>query len=138
MKALNAAFAGIPFAGLLLLASSPASAATGTCDVTVNRTYANGTYEVTKQVMPNKDCICYIQTGSEPQDTGIEQRITAVRKSRRCDDAVVMAIPPGSQAVPGAVAGIAGMKILPALAAMAAAGAGIAAIDSSNDSPASP
>jgi hypothetical protein len=139
MKPIHAAMLGVPFAGLMLLATAgPASAASKGCDVQVNRTYADGTYEVTKQVMPNHDCVCYIQTGKNPQSAGIEQRIVALRRARSCDDAVVMAIPAGSHAVPGAAAGAAAFRILPALAAtLGTAGLAIAAANHDNG-PSSP
>lgn len=125
----------LPFAGFAALAATPASAAAKGCDVEVNRSYADGTYEVTKQIMPNKDCVCYIQTGKDPQSAAIEQKIVALRRARECDDAVVMAIPAGSKAVAGATAGSSFMKIVPALAA---AGAATAAVAASAGGPSSP
>jgi hypothetical protein len=118
-----------------LLAASPLSAADGKkCDVTVDRGYSNGTYEVTRQELANGDCVCYIQTGASPQSVSIENRIADLRENRQCSDATAMVVPSGKTAAATAVPG---KFTLIAFAAAGAAGVAVAASGSS-DSPESP
>lgn len=118
-----------------LLAASPVSAADGKkCDVTVDRAFSSGTYEVTRQELANGDCVCYIQTGASPQSESIENRIAALREQRQCSDATAMVVPLGAAAAPTAVPGT---FTLVGLAAAAAAGVAMAASNSS-ETPSSP
>jgi len=121
--------------GLLTALASPAQAAEDNkCLVTVNRDYANDTYEVTRQVLANGDCVCYIQTGREPQSTDIERKIVNLRRERECAAATVMAVPAGHSVA--ATSTVGKFTVLP-FAAAAAAAAAIAA-GSGNGNPASP
>ncbi len=139
MRVTHLFVAGMPITAFALLLGTPAFAeAKGkTCDVTVDRNYASGIYEVTRQELPNGDCICYIQTGPEPQSEGVEGRIVSLRKARSCADAVVMAVPAGQAAAPGVAAGASNFGLVAAGVA-AAAGIGVAASSSSGGGPSSP
>jgi len=111
------------------------------CAVKVDRTQEAGTYDVTRQVLENGDCICYVYTGPKPQSDTIERAIADLQERRECRDAKVMIIPPAGGA---AVAAAGGTGFLPALGigpllgvagAGAAAAAGVAASTNSPDSP---
>lgn len=127
-------------AGLALAAgTTPARAAEGKqCTVTVDRAYAGETYQVTRQELANGDCVCYIQTGPSPQAAATENRIEALRLSRKCDNATAMAVPEGhaATATRTATGGAGAFKLV----AFAAAGAGAiaAAASGGGNGPSSP
>ena len=127
-----------------LLSASALAQSDNTCEVTVDRSQAAGTYAVTKQVLENGDCICYLYTGpAAEQATTLENRIRDLQRTRSCDDAPVMAVAGGAAAVGGAAAAGAGAAGAAAgglgVAAVApiavAAAAGIAVAANGNDSP---
>ena len=111
------------------------------CAVKVDRTQEAGTYDVTRQVLENGDCICYVYTGAKPQSDTIERAIADLQERRECRDAKVMIVPPAAGAAAAAAGGTGFLPVLgvgPLLGvtgAGAAAAAGLAASGTSPDSP---
>lgn len=107
------------------------------CAVKVDRSQSDGTYDVTRQVLENGDCICFVYTGPRPQADTIERAITRLQEVRECPDAKVMMVPGavavGAGAGAGAAGGVGGAAIGVGAAAAAAA-LGVAA-SGGNDSP---
>ncbi len=98
------------------------------CQVTVDRRAEfDGTYDVTRQVLENGDCICYVYTGQMRQSDTIEKAIASLQESGLCPDAKVALVPAG------AATGFAPALGLAPLAGVGAAGAaGIIAASSDN------
>ncbi len=135
-----AAYAGsivLGSAAVSTIAIAAPASESGKCEVKVDRTYTDGTYQVWKQQTENGECRCYVQTGKAPQSETIEQSIAALVRDRECDGAPVQAVAslggPAALAVGGTGAG----TVAAGVGVLAAAGAGVAASGGGNDSPGS-
>ena len=122
------------------LIAGTASAAPGDkCEVTVDRSQPVDTYSVTKQVLENDACICYVYTGPAGQQSSVvENRNKSLQASGKCDDATVQMVAGGTAAgvaaaAGGAAAGIGLGTALPFVGVAAAAGA--VAASNGSDSP---
>jgi hypothetical protein len=114
------------------------------CEVTVDRSQAAGTYDVTRQQLENGDCICYLYTGpAGQQSTTLENRVKALQASGECSDAPVMMVS-GAYAAGGAAAAGAAASggsffgagaLLPVLAASGAGAVAVSSGGGNNDSP---
>ena len=140
-KSVIAAYAGsivLGSAAVSTVAIAAPANESGKCEVKVDRTYTDGTYQVWKQQTENGECRCYVQTGKAPQSETIEQSIAALVRDRECDGAPVQAVASlGGAAIGGGAAGIGGGAVAAGVGVAAAAGIGIAASGGGNDSPGS-
>lgn len=136
----------VAYAGSMMLGSTAlptvALAAPGDkCDVKVDRTYADGTYQVWKQEAQDGKCRCYVQTGKQPQADTIEQSIAALMRDRTCDSAPIQAVVSLGGAAAGAggggLFGGGGGAIAAGVGLTAAAALGASAVGDDNDSPGS-
>jgi hypothetical protein len=137
LKALAAA-AFVPALALFGLAQPAAAqgASDKLCKVTIDRTQTAGTYDVTRQVFEDGNCICYVYTGPKPQADSIESAITELLGAKKCPDARVQQIA-GPMPVAGALAGTTGTGVGTAgvIGGVAAAGAVAAVAADGSGSP---
>ena len=66
------------------------------CEVSIDRSFPTGTYDVKRQELDNGDCICYAYTGLSPQSDVIEGKIADLQRRRECADAPPLAVGPGA------------------------------------------
>lgn len=76
------------------------------CRVDVIRTGADGSADISRQVLANGKCVCIITTGQEATNGSAEDTVKALRHDRTCAGAPLAAANPG--VAPAAVAGAAG------------------------------
>lgn len=86
---------------VLLGGAAVASAAAGgvgakSCAVSVDRSQIAGTYSVTRQVMRNGDCMCYVYA-SPKGSAGVERAIASVMQTRKCGSVAGLADAAASQ-----------------------------------------
>ena len=93
------------------------------CEVVINRSQPAGVYDLTRQVSDGGDCICYVYTGPSSQSVAIENKISALMRSRTCANASVMNVPGGSGT--GAAIANGNTGVLLAIAASVAVNVGI-------------
>ena len=127
---------------LLTMATSGASAqvgpggqaasggAAGQCRVVVDRSQAGGTFDVTRQVSADGDCVCYVYTGPQPQSSSVEDNIASLVRNRSCANARAMDVA-GEEAASGGL-GISRAALLVSAAGLAAAGLLVAAQGGNN------
>lgn len=133
---------------MFLLAATSASAEDDPsndrkCMVTVDRSREDGVYDVTRQVLSDGSCICYVYTGSPDQSDAIEQQISVLQQRRTCPSAKLVNVPgagsgSGLGAGTGTGAGSGTKAGLAAAGAMAALGGTVAAAAEKKDNPVSP
>jgi hypothetical protein len=139
MPKFKAFAATIIIPGLLLSGGSFAAAAEGgtadakQCEVKIDRSKEAGTYNVTRQVYEDGNCICYAYTGPNTQASSIESAISELLASKSCSGAPVQMIA-GSAAVAGVAGagGLGGAAVVAPVVAGGAAAAAIAASDSND------
>lgn len=100
------------------------------CRVVVDRSQAGGTFDVTRQVSANGDCVCYVYTGPQSQSSSVEGNIAALVRNRSCANARPMDVP-GEEAASGGL-GVSRAALLVSAAGLAAAGLLVAAQGGNN------
>lgn len=100
--------------------------ATRQCRVVVDRSQADGVFDVTRQVAADGDCVCYVYTGPQPQSSSVEGNIASLVRNRSCANARLMNVP-GEEAAGGGL-GVSRAARLVAAAGLAA-GVGLALSD---------
>lgn len=66
------------------------------CSVTLERSQPDNVFDVTRQILEDGSCNCFVYTGATTQREDVENRVTRVLQERRCPDAEVMRIARGS------------------------------------------
>lgn len=138
-----ATYAGSMMLGSTALPTVAVAAPGDKCEVKLDRTYADGTYQVWKQEAQDGKCRCYVQTGKQPQSDTIERSIADLMRDRTCDSAPVQAVVSLGGATAGAGAaglfGGGGGAVAAGVGLTAAAALGAAAVgdENNNDSPGS-
>ena len=94
--------------------------AAGQCRVVVDRSQADGVFDLTRQVFADGDCVCYVYTGPQPQSSSVEGNIASLVRDRSCANARLMNVP-GEEATGGGL-GISRAALLVGAAGLAAAG----------------
>jgi hypothetical protein len=113
--------------------ASAASQANNQCTVTVDRSMASDTFEVTRQKLENGDCVCYISTGPASQSAAVEKSIVDIQASHDC---ARKKYPIGALVGAGALAGgIAAVVSSDGGGSGSGGGTGGANVDPHNDSP---
>lgn len=96
----------IPLAVSAMSSSDSGGSSDDKCRVDVNRTGADGSADITRQVLENGKCVCIITTGQAASNGPAEDTVKALLRDRTCAGAPLAAVNPG--AVAGAAAGAAG------------------------------
>ena len=96
------------------------------CRVVVDRSQADGVFDITRQVAADGDCVCYVYTGPQPQSSEVEGNIATLARDRTCANARLMNVP-GKEAAGGGLSGSQTARLV--AAAGLAAGVGLALSD---------
>ncbi len=94
------------------------------CEVSIDRSFPTGTYDVKRQELDNGDCICYAYTGPSPQSNVIESKIADLQRRRECSDASPLAAGPSTVSGRGFFGGFPFLPLLGAGGTTAALAAG--------------
>lgn len=126
----GAAAEGTTGTGTAMIASSEIGNAR-VCEVVVDRSQREGSFDVTLQEAADGKCLCHVYTGPVSQDESVEAKIARIQKERKCPDGVLMAV--------AGPANVAGRGFFPVLFAPLAAAAGLGVAAASNSgTPANP
>lgn len=99
------------------------------CEVSIDRSFPTGTYDVKRQELDNGDCICHAYTGPTPQSDAIEGKIADLQRRRECSDSPPLAAGPGAVSGKGFFGGFPFLALLGAGGGAAlAAGGGQSAV----------
>lgn len=116
----------IPAAASMMGAGDSGGSSDEKCRVDVSRTGADGSADITRQVLDNGKCVCIVTTGQEASNGAAEDTVKALRKDRTCAAAPLVAgASPGvapAAAAAGAAGGGSGVLLPVLLGGVAAAG----------------
>lgn len=131
-----ASMALVPATMLTIASAAHAEGQGPTCKVTIDRSQAEGVYDVTRQVYGDGSCVCYAYTQPvKPASDPVEKMISALLERKTCPAARLLSVPGSGGA--GAAAATGGGAAA-AFAAITAATIGAASSTNDDGDPVSP